>query len=78
MFAGEPQTGPLVHVIVPCWQGLPGGVQIAFGVQARHAPFPSHTPLDTPVVWHDAPAGAGVFWSVHVITPPAHDVALPI
>jgi len=78
MFIGVPHTGPLVHAIVPCWQGLPGGVQLEFGVQARHAPLPSHTPPETAVVWHEAPAGAGAFWSVQVIVPPAHEVTLPV
>ena len=78
MFIGDPHTGPLVQLIVPCWQGLPGGVQIAFGVQAPQAPLPSHTPLDRPLAWQEAPAAAGAFWSVHVIVPPAHEVTLPI
>jgi len=78
MFVGEPHTGPLVQLIVPCWQGLPGGVQIAFGVHALQAPLPSHTPLVTAVAWHEAPAAAGVFWSVHVIVPPAHEVTFPV
>jgi hypothetical protein len=61
MFIGEPHTGPMVQVIVPCWQGLPGGEHVAFDVQARHVPLPSHTPSGTLLVWHEAPAAAGAF-----------------
>ena len=61
MFIADPHAGPLVHVIVPCWHGLPGGVHVAFGVHAAHVPIPSHTPLGTLLVWHEAPAGAGAF-----------------
>ena len=78
MFIGEPHTGPMVQVIVPCWQGLPAGVHVAFGVQATQAPLPSHTPLEVVVVWHEAPAAAGAFWSVQVIAPPVHAVTLPV
>jgi hypothetical protein len=61
MFFGESHDGPLVHDIVPCWQGLPVGVQGAFGVQATQAPLPSQTPLGTELVWHDVPAFDDVF-----------------
>ena len=61
MFAGDAHVGPPVQVIVPCWQGLPGGEQAALGVQAAHVPWPSHTPLGTPLAWHEVPAGAAAF-----------------
>jgi hypothetical protein len=61
MFIVEPHTRLPMHVIVPCWQGLPGGEHVAYGVQARHMPLPSHTPSGMLLVKHEAPAAAGAF-----------------
>jgi hypothetical protein len=45
MLLGAAHTGPVAHDIVPCWHGLPAGVQGAFGTHATQVPRPSHTPL---------------------------------
>jgi hypothetical protein len=78
MLAGDPHSGPFEHDIVPCWHGLPGGEHVALGVQATHDPWPSHTPLATPLVIQDAPAAAGTPWSLQVIMPPAQEVTWPV
>lgn len=78
MFVAAPHIGPFAHDIVPDWHGLPAGVHCEFAMQAEHVPSASHTPAAPLVVRQDVPAFAGVFWSVHVSTPPAHDVTLPM
>jgi hypothetical protein len=78
MLLGAAHAGPFAHDIVPCWHGLPAGVQTAFGAHATHVPCPSHTPLARLLVLQDVPAGAEAFKSVHVIVPPAHEVTFPV
>jgi hypothetical protein len=77
MLVGEAHAGPLLHVVIPCWHGLPDGVHGAFAEHAAQLPCVSHTPLETEADWHDVPAVAGVFWSVQVSVPPAHEVTFP-
>jgi len=78
MLLGAAHTGPVAHDMVPCWHGLPVGVQGAFGVHASQVPCPSHTPLAPPLVLQEVPAVAEPFWSVQVIVPPAHEVTAPV
>ncbi len=73
----EPHIGPLAQDIVPLWQGLSPGWQTALGVQETQTPL-LHTPLATVADWHEVPSVAAFIESVHVGTPPAHEVTLPV
>jgi hypothetical protein len=63
---------PVEQDVAPVWHRF-SGTQPRLDVQAMHAPA-----LQTMLVPHVVPLPAGVFVSVHVATPPAHELTVPV
>ena len=61
---------PVEHDVVPFLQGLSGGLQAVPPAQATHCP-PEHTSF----VPHAVPSLATVPMSLHIATPPEHEMA---
>jgi hypothetical protein len=62
---------PLAQDVAPVWHRL-AGTQPWLDVQAMQSPA-----LQTMLVPHAVPLSAGAFVSVHVATPPAHELSVP-